>query len=425
MRTVTRAAALVGAALVTLSPMLIFYSTEARAYALMTTLALGSTLALLQALERRQAGWWIAYAALSCAGLYTHYTVVFVLVAQFAWAFATRRAARRALLAASAAAAVAFLPWWSEFLKDSNSACARLISALQPFNVTALRTDVGRWCARQHGPAAALRPRRRGARARRRRLRRGSGRAGGGVARNGGVSLPRDRRGLILVLVLALATPVGAALYSALRASLFIPRNLIASWPALALTAGVLVSGGGPLRRYAATGLLLAAFAIAGIQMLARDYQRPDYAAAVSFLERAAPPGAQVVEAPFPTPGPLTPLSVAFDQAGDAASGSAIISLAAPPIAAQLAARAPGGGGACVALPVASPQAVAAVAARRSAGRPVFLVALGDATVAQLRAQPASPLGAFIAALPPRYRPAGHLVLPGVAPLSVYEFAAT
>src|SRR5947209_6704244 len=68
-RTVGRRAAIVGASLVALSPFLIFYSTEARAYAPVMALTLGSTLALLKALEQRRAIWLIEYAVLSCAAV--------------------------------------------------------------------------------------------------------------------------------------------------------------------------------------------------------------------------------------------------------------------------------------------------------------------------------------------------------------------
>ena len=57
MRTVGRNAALVGTGLMAASPFLIFYSTEARAYALMLVLGLLSTLALLKALEAGQRRW--------------------------------------------------------------------------------------------------------------------------------------------------------------------------------------------------------------------------------------------------------------------------------------------------------------------------------------------------------------------------------
>ena len=119
--TVGRRAALVGAALVALSPFLIFYTTEARAYGLVLLLVILSTLTLLRALETRRVRWWAAYAACSCAVAYTHYPPVFLLAGQFAWAFWTRPDARTALVAANAAAALAYLPWLPTVLDNTGS----------------------------------------------------------------------------------------------------------------------------------------------------------------------------------------------------------------------------------------------------------------------------------------------------------------
>ena len=82
LRTVGRPAALVAATLTTLSPFMIFYSAEARGYALAMALVLLSTLALLAAVDDGRARWWVVYAAATWGAMYTHYTVVFVLVAQ-------------------------------------------------------------------------------------------------------------------------------------------------------------------------------------------------------------------------------------------------------------------------------------------------------------------------------------------------------
>jgi mannosyltransferase len=141
--TVGRRAAVLGAGLVAVSPFLVFYSTQARAYALVLVLDLLSTLCLLRALEGRQTRWWIAYAACSCAAVYAHYTAVFVLFGQFAWAFWTRPEARRALLAANLAAAVAFLPWVPELLNDRNG--PNLIGSFDPFGWHALESNLARW----------------------------------------------------------------------------------------------------------------------------------------------------------------------------------------------------------------------------------------------------------------------------------------
>ena len=80
LRTVGHRAALVAAALTTFSPFMIYYSAEARGYGLMMVLVLGSTLCLLNAVEDgRSRWWWAAYAACTCAAVYTHYTSVFAL----------------------------------------------------------------------------------------------------------------------------------------------------------------------------------------------------------------------------------------------------------------------------------------------------------------------------------------------------------
>ena len=85
-RTVGRSAAVLGAALTTLSPFMIFYSAEARGYGLLMGLLLLSTLALLLAIDTDKAGWWVLYGLCVCLAAYTHYTAVFVLVGQLGWA---------------------------------------------------------------------------------------------------------------------------------------------------------------------------------------------------------------------------------------------------------------------------------------------------------------------------------------------------
>ena len=108
--TVGRRAGLVGAALVALSPFMIFYSTEARSFALLILLGLLSTLALLRAIETGGGWWWAAYAVCSCAAAYTNYTAVFLLAAQAAWALWAAPRARVWVLGANLAAALAYLP---------------------------------------------------------------------------------------------------------------------------------------------------------------------------------------------------------------------------------------------------------------------------------------------------------------------------
>ena len=76
-------------------------------------------------------------------------------------------------------------------------------------------------------------------------------------------------------------------------------------------------------RAYAASALggrllLLPGFAIGAVKTLDSDNQRPEYAAAARFIEHTGDPGAPVVEAPEPTPGPQTALEAALAPEGDA-----------------------------------------------------------------------------------------------------------
>src|SRR3954469_14191994 len=98
---VTRRAALIAAALAACSPLLVWYSQESRAYALLG-LATALTLwffARALAGRRHALAWWAGAAAVALA---THYFAAFVVVLQAVWlvARAGTTAARRAALAA-------------------------------------------------------------------------------------------------------------------------------------------------------------------------------------------------------------------------------------------------------------------------------------------------------------------------------------
>ncbi len=175
LRTVGRRAALVAAALTTLSPFMIFFSAEARAYGLMMVLVMVSTLAMLFAVdEGGRARWWVIYGIASCAAVYTHYTCVFALGAQLVWLLWAHPEARKPALLANFAAAAAFLPWLPGLADDLNSPTADNLSALAPFG--------GRARSRQSRTLGdrALR--------RQRAIERRPGDAGSGAARRGGDS---------------------------------------------------------------------------------------------------------------------------------------------------------------------------------------------------------------------------------------------
>ncbi|PIT97849.1 MAG: hypothetical protein COT71_04095 [Candidatus Andersenbacteria bacterium CG10_big_fil_rev_8_21_14_0_10_54_11] len=125
----SRAAGAVSAALVAVTAFQIQYAWEARMYTLGTAIVLFASWALLHAVRRERIGWWILYALLVAAGIYTHYYVLFTVAGQVLFIlgfiiFRTRGRIGEILqwplvwyaAGAGALAAVMFLPWLPTFL---------------------------------------------------------------------------------------------------------------------------------------------------------------------------------------------------------------------------------------------------------------------------------------------------------------------
>jgi hypothetical protein len=309
-RTVGRAAALLAAALTTLSPFMIYYSAEARGYGVLMALVLLSTLALLRALEDGRRRWWVAYGACVCLAAYTHYTSVFVLAVQLGWAFWVHPRARRPLLLATSVAALLYLPWLPSLKGDLDSPTTVILDFLSPFDLESARLTLGHWAlgfpyatARTSlgtlpgVPALVLLV------------------AGVGVGVYG-IFTMRSRLGswfaahdggIVLVLLLALATPVGTALQSAVGANIFSTRNLAASWPYLALSVAALITVGRPALRVTAATMAIVAFSVSAAKLGDTDFQRPHFSRLAHFAQEH---GGVVIDGAAFTPGPLSNFDV-------------------------------------------------------------------------------------------------------------------
>lgn len=282
------AVGLVAAGLLALSPFAIFYSTEARAYETVVFLIAVGIYALLRAHDGRWTGWWALYALASCAALWAHYTAVFVLIACALWSFACRPSTRRQLVLAETAIVLLYLPWLPGYIHQRHNSGLQLFnqfSSLTPGTVAGfpLRTLVARpYVALTTLPgtlglvligllialaaaAAARRPR-----------------------LSPRLSWLASERGLMLIL--ALATPVGLVLYALAGTTLFASdRELSASEPALVvLVALVLVGLARAVNRRLAVALLAAAgavFAATAVRSAGSTYQRPPYNAVAAYLD--------------------------------------------------------------------------------------------------------------------------------------------
>lgn len=328
LRTVGRRAALLATAVTALSPFMIYYSAEARAYGLLMLLVCCSTLSMLLALDTGRRRYWVLYAVFSAAAFYTHYTCLFVLAVQLAWLLWARPQVRRPALLANAAAAALVIPWIPGLIADLRSPTVKILSAISAFTPYAVRIDLQHWAigypytmaggltGLPGAPALVLLAgavalatagvvlavaRGRGAEALRRIA----------PARGGDAGWPR----ITLVALLMVATPIGEIVVSAFGNHIIGIRDMGASWPFLALTASAVVIASGPRLGLAAAALTVVAFALAAPKMLEPRFSRPDYRSAANYVAAHASLGDVAIDGTgVLSPGPLTGFDVAFHR---------------------------------------------------------------------------------------------------------------
>lgn len=291
--TLGRAAGAIGAAVFAASPFALFYGVQARPYATAVFFTALSTYALVRAVGGDDRRWWALYALGAAAAAYSHYTTVFVLVAQAAWGMWACRTHWRRPLLANTAAAVLYLPWLAYM---HGGAALKEFALIEPFNARHVLQDIVRFIAGyQYAPLHAIPT------------------VFGIVVIAvcvllGGLRLARlylgDRAraahdirhgGLLLVVALALATPIGVLLYSLLGQDIWHVENLYASAPAAVLVIGasLVAIPRGP--RVVAVPLVLGALVVGTIRGLSPSWVRPPYRAAAQYLDQVAKPGDPVL----------------------------------------------------------------------------------------------------------------------------------
>jgi len=276
------------AVLTTLAPFAIFYSQEARPYETLAFLTCLSTLCLVHALHKPRLGWWAVYALSLAAVVYTHYTGVFVLAAQTLWALWYHRPHRRPVLLATAGAVLLYLPWlpyvggrgqlfaYGPF--DASRIPGQVVQVLPGYPLASAEQLPGTPALVVFAAALAVGLALAILRALHRR-------------REGRALLPRSA---VLLLLLASATPLGLLVYSiATDHFLLLHRNYSASFPALVLVAGAVLTR--PRLRVAVTlsALAIASLAVGTVKILTPDYRRPagpDVAAYIDAHARPADP---------------------------------------------------------------------------------------------------------------------------------------
>ncbi len=302
-------AALATGVIAAASPFLIYYSAEARAYAVMMLFVTTSTWCLVRATETGRHVYWAGYAAASAGAMYSHYTAAFALFAQFLWVVAFRRSQLRAAVVANAGAAVLFAPWIPGLIADQHSWTTPLLNALTPLDLESLTRYWLHWSfAYPYAvvPVSSI-----------------PGVLGvvllvlgltivlvGLVLRRGTRALTDEaRRLLALTLMLALANPVLALVVSLIGTHVYGPRNLAASYPAFVVLLGsapFLLRG---LARVGATVGICGCFVLSGALTALGSQGRPAVRSLVERLNREARAGDAIVDGTAVlSPGPTSPL---------------------------------------------------------------------------------------------------------------------
>ena len=282
--TLPRRSALIAALLVAVSPLLVWYSQEARAYALLALLSTLGFLFFVRGLRgggRGQRGGgrdlalWSLCSALAVA---THYFAVFPVAAEGLWLLLARREARARVLAACVPPALvggALLPLLVHQEEHVPRAWTEAFTLWDQLRALVQQAAVGprwTWLVQRPGVLAigAL--------------------AAAALALLAWRATAAERRGALPAAVVGLSTVVAPIVISLFGANLVATRNLIAAWPLAAIVAAAGL-GAEPARRTGAvlTGALCAVMlAIVVAVPLEPRLQRSDWE---ELMARTGPPG--------------------------------------------------------------------------------------------------------------------------------------
>lgn len=261
--------ALAAAALIATSPMLVWYSLDARAYALLVALSIASLWALALVVERPTTGRWLAWSIAAAAAVWTHYFAAFLVVAEVAvlfWRLPARRAATFAssLLVAALAAPLLTVLSAQDDARTDHIGSLPLGSRLgQAGRQLAMGPNVPRAWLEAAGLALAA----------------------GGLAAGALAARCRDVRLRVPLAIAAIAVAVPLLASVTDIEDRLLARNLLIALPCLAA-----VAAAGLLRLRALPLALLVALGIATSVWVETDwrYQNADWRGAVHALPPAA-----------------------------------------------------------------------------------------------------------------------------------------
>jgi mannosyltransferase len=247
--------AFIAAALVALSPLLVWYSQEARPYALFALLATGGFVFFVRILRGRRGVSadrdLVLWSLLSVAALLTHYFAVFAVGAQALWLLIERAELRgRVALAAAAPAlvGVALLPLIREQEENVPRAWTESFTLWDQLRGSVQELAVGlrwTWLVQRPGVLAIL------------------GLSAAALALLVRRGTRAERTGALPAGVVVLVVLAGPVVASLVGANLVASRNAIAAWPLAAIVAGAGLGAAGARRIGAALAVALCSIMLA------------------------------------------------------------------------------------------------------------------------------------------------------------------
>jgi mannosyltransferase len=277
------AAALLAAGLIAVNPWFVWYSQEARAYALLALLATAALLFFLRALRtesRRDLGLWALFSALA---LLTHYFAVFLVGAEALWLLWVMRGRAAAAVGALGAVGVALIPLAVSQRGEGHTAFIEDI---------ALGTRIGdlpkRFVTGELGtPTPLIGPI-----------------AGLLVVAGVVLALRAERRRTLLLAGLAAVSVLVPIALALVGPDLLLPRNAIAAYVPVAILAGAGFAAYG--RGTIAAAALGAVMLVVTVQIAVNDdLQRDDWRAAAAMLSEVEGEGRAIVVTSEPQVKPL------------------------------------------------------------------------------------------------------------------------
>ena len=310
LKSLGRRAALYATAIAAVSPFLVYFSANARAYSVMILMLVLASWCLLAATSGKGRNWhWVGWSAFGALAVYSHYTACLVLAGQLLWALWFFPALRVRILAFAGLMFLLFVPWLGGFKADLDSPTSDILQAIQGSGFDA------KWTAVKDLFFLRISTEKPGILERPDMLLALAGVLLAAVVTAAGLirgQLPKPSseraRGVWFAAAMVLTVFIGELLLLALGTDIFGARNLAPVWAGLPLLIAAGVAAAGPRWGLVALILIVAGFSLTTARLLDPARSTIPYAKAAEKIDSAGDRGGAILDASIISPAPLSPL---------------------------------------------------------------------------------------------------------------------